>query len=40
MSFKINVNGRDYEVHVPGEMPLLWVLRDELGLSAQSTAAG
>src|SRR3984893_16868538 len=28
----LNVNGRDYTVQVPDDMPLLWVLRDLLGL--------
>lgn len=29
---KLNVNGRPHEVDVEPEMPLLWVLRDHLGL--------
>lgn len=40
MSFKINVNGRDRDVDVPGEMPLLWVLRDELGLVGAKYGCG
>ena len=30
---KLNVNGRNTEVDVDGDMPLLWVLRDTLALT-------
>jgi isoquinoline 1-oxidoreductase alpha subunit len=40
MRYKINVNGRSREVDVPGEMPLLWVLRDELGLAGTKFGCG
>jgi len=30
------VNGEHREVEVPPEMPLLWVLRDVLGLASRS----
>ncbi len=30
MAFKLTVNGRSSTVDVPGDMPLLWVLRDVL----------
>ena len=30
--FTLKINHRSYEVDVPGDMPLLWVLRDEIGL--------
>ncbi len=37
---KLNVNGREYEVDVEPEMPLLWVLRDELGLTGTKYGCG
>ncbi len=37
---KLNVNGRDVEVDVEAEMPLLWVLRDELGLTGTKYGCG
>lgn len=38
---KINVNGRDCELkNVPGETPLLWVLRDHLGLTGTKYGCG
>ena len=37
---KLNVNGKQYEVDVEPEMPLLWVLRDELGLTGTKYACG
>jgi isoquinoline 1-oxidoreductase subunit alpha len=40
MSFKISVNGKDRAVDLPGEMPLLWVLRDELGLTGAKFGCG
>lgn len=40
MPYTINVNGRAREVDVPGEMPLLWVLRDELGLPGTKFGCG
>ncbi len=30
MAIRLNVNGKAVSVDVPGNMPLLWVLRDEL----------
>ncbi|MGF1473761.1 MAG: (2Fe-2S)-binding protein [Rubrobacteraceae bacterium] len=30
---KLTINDRVYEVSVPGDEPLLWVLRDDLGLT-------
>jgi aerobic-type carbon monoxide dehydrogenase small subunit (CoxS/CutS family) len=38
ISFK--VNGRRYEVDVPVETPLLWVLRDTLGLTGTKYGCG
>lgn len=37
---KISVNGKDREVDVEPEMPLLWVLRDELGLTGTKYGCG
>ena len=30
---KLEVNGKQHEVDVPADMPLLWVLRDVIGLT-------
>jgi isoquinoline 1-oxidoreductase subunit alpha len=38
VSFK--VNGRSYELEVPGDTPLLWVLRDNLGLTGTKYGCG
>jgi aerobic-type carbon monoxide dehydrogenase small subunit (CoxS/CutS family) len=35
-----NVNGKRYEVNVPVETPLLWVLRDNLGLTGTKYGCG
>lgn len=40
MAFDIVVNGAAYQVDVPGDMPLLWVLRDELGLIGTKFGCG
>ena len=37
---KFNVNGKAVSVDVEPEMPLLWVLRDELGLSGSKYGCG
>jgi isoquinoline 1-oxidoreductase alpha subunit len=37
---KLHVNGKDHEVSVPEEMPLLWVLRDVLGLTGTKYGCG
>jgi len=36
---KVNVNGQELQVAADPETPLLWVLRDTLGLTGTSTAA-
>ncbi|HZF13944.1 MAG TPA: (2Fe-2S)-binding protein [Thermoanaerobaculia bacterium] len=36
----LNVNGRDHEVDIAPEMPLLWVLRDELGMTGTKFGCG
>ena len=37
---KLIVNGRAHEVDVEPEMPLLWVLRDELGITGPKYGCG
>ena len=37
---KLNINGRSREVDVEPEMPLLWVLRDELDLKGTKFGCG
>jgi isoquinoline 1-oxidoreductase subunit alpha len=36
----ITVNGRRHDVDVPAEMPLLWVVRDEIGLTGTKFGCG
>jgi aerobic-type carbon monoxide dehydrogenase small subunit (CoxS/CutS family) len=36
----IKVNGKSYDVEVPGSTPLLWVLRDNLGLTGTKYGCG
>ncbi len=40
MSFTLTVNGTDYEVDVEPETPLLWVLRDTIGLTGTKYGCG
>lgn len=40
MSFTIVVNGESHEVDLPAEVPLLWVLRDALGLTGTKYGCG
>ena len=40
MAFKINVNGRSATVDAPGDMPLLWVLRDVLHMHGTKYGCG
>jgi isoquinoline 1-oxidoreductase alpha subunit len=37
---KVKVNGMEHDVAAPGEMPLLWVLRDLLGLTGTKFGCG
>ena len=37
---KLNVNGRIHDVAAPDDMPLLWVLRDLLGLTGTKYGCG
>lgn len=38
--YKLNVNGSDHELDVDSEMPLLWALRDVLGLVGTKYGCG
>ena len=38
--FTLTVNGQARSVNVPGDMPLLWVLRDTLGLTGTKYGCG
>jgi isoquinoline 1-oxidoreductase alpha subunit len=40
MPYRLNINGVIREVDVPKDMPLLWVLRDELGLVGTKYGCG
>src|SRR5215212_8381117 len=40
MAYRISVNGRVVSVDAPPEMPLLWVLRDLLGLTGTKYGCG
>jgi aerobic-type carbon monoxide dehydrogenase small subunit (CoxS/CutS family) len=40
MAYKITVNGRSTTVDVPGDMPLLWVVRDVLNLKGTKYGCG
>lgn len=36
----LTVNGKQYDVDVPDNMPLLWVVRDELNLTGTKFGCG
>ena len=36
----LNVNGQNYDIIVPADMPLLWVLRDIIGLTGTKYGCG
>lgn len=40
MTVTLSVNARDHRVDVPPDMPLLWVLRDTLGLTGTKFGCG
>ena len=40
MAITLNVNKQSHTVDVPGEMPVLWVLRDVLGLKGTKYGCG
>ena len=37
---KLNVNGKPYDIDLPPDTPLLWVLRDEIGLTGTKFGCG
>jgi len=37
---KLQINGKEHEVSAPADMPLLWVLRDVLGLTGTKYGCG
>jgi len=37
---KLNVNGKQIEVDLPADTPLLWVLRDQIGLTGTKFGCG
>ena len=37
---KLNINGKPYDVDLPPDTPLLWVLRDEIGLTGTKFGCG
>ncbi len=40
MSYSLRINGQAYEVDVDGDTPLLWVVRDHLGLTGTKFGCG
>jgi isoquinoline 1-oxidoreductase subunit alpha len=40
IAMKLDINGREHEVDVPEDMPLLWVLRDVVGLTGTKFGCG
>jgi isoquinoline 1-oxidoreductase subunit alpha len=40
MAYKIKVNGKEHTVDVDGDTPMLWVLRDTLGLTGTKFGCG
>ncbi|HEY1326310.1 MAG TPA: (2Fe-2S)-binding protein [Casimicrobiaceae bacterium] len=37
---KLSINGKSYDVDLPGDTPLLWVLRDQVGLTGTKFGCG
>ena len=37
---KLNINGKSYDIDLPKDTPLLWVLRDEIGLTGTKFGCG
>ncbi|TYB80913.1 (2Fe-2S)-binding protein [Maritimibacter fusiformis] len=40
MAYTLEINGQSHEVDLPGEVPLLWVLRDTLGMTGTKFGCG
>jgi isoquinoline 1-oxidoreductase alpha subunit len=37
---KLNINGQSHDIDLPADTPLLWVLRDELGMTGTKFGCG
>jgi isoquinoline 1-oxidoreductase alpha subunit len=37
---KLNINGKPYDIDLPPDTPLLWVLRDQIGLTGTKFGCG
>ncbi|MGR3615399.1 MAG: (2Fe-2S)-binding protein [Paracoccaceae bacterium] len=40
MSTTLNINGKSHTIDLPDDVPLLWVLRDEIGLTGTKFGCG
>ena len=40
MAFKVEINGQSHDLDVDGEMPLLWAIRDVVGLTGTKFGCG
>ena len=40
MAMTINLNGEEHKVEVPADTPLLWVIRDQIGLTGTKYGCG
>ncbi|SEQ37954.1 (2Fe-2S)-binding protein [Thalassovita taeanensis] len=40
MSTTLTINGQSHQVDLPGDVPLLWVLRDQIGLTGTKYGCG
>jgi len=40
MAIRLTINNQDYDVEAPAEMPLLWVIRDIVGLTGTKYGCG
>ena len=40
MAYRLNINGKSHSVDVPADMPLLWVIRDVVGLKGTKFGCG
>ena len=40
MAYSVTINGKQHELDVPGEMPLLWALRNELHMVGTKFGCG
>ena len=37
---RLNINGKTHDVHVEGDTPLLWVIREQVGLTGTKYGCG